>query len=1563
MKKNDYRAQKDQAEPDGADRIACRRAFPPMGRGRGNKRKRQDCPSWRQSLLVFVLAVTLTHFFGLAGGAAPVWQAQGPSPIVGSLGVTGIADRPVVGAIQTVLGHPAQAGTIYVGTVNGGVWKTTNGGVNWTPLTDHEASLSIGALAFDVSDPDRLVAGLAVFSNSRGSGGPRRGLMGSSDGGNTWKPLGSPFLNDTEISSLLVNKQTIWAASRKFLDETPGGKLGLFLSLDGGTSFQVISGSGGLPEGGITSLAWDPRNYNRVYAAVTQKGIFRSDNGGRTWTRVSVPGMNIQDQTANILLSVGAGGQSLFAAIARTYPGPVTEKGPKERLESVWRSLDGGRTWLNMGGQGGGVSKGLPGSTEDTGFFGVNPGSQADINLSLLADPSNPNLVYIGGDTQPAKNEGEEGVDPVFPNSIGAQGYTGRLFRGDASQPLGQQWTPITDNYTTPKSGPHADARWMAFDVRGNLLQVDDGGIYRRTSPGTSQGRWQSLNGDLQITEFYPQAVAFDRNTRTLIGGNQDNGVAAQRAPGGLVWDAAWSGDGGRVAVNDSQPDFSVRYGSSQNLGNFGRYKVDGDNKVIEEKLADLLVGNLTLKDYEKARGSTIPFITPMVLNQGDKSRLAFGTQRIYLAQDRVNQRLSDSLQLTDISRINFQGEVGALAYGRPGNPDLLLVGEGPRLWLSTNLSPGSLRQLTNYESREVQSGGNALVTHVLINPTTASGARESFFVADGYTLQASGDNGATWGWTISLPQLTSLQFITAGGKNAVVAGGYSALYASRCTDMVNWISLMGNLPGTLIASLDYSHDHDLLVVGTMGRGAFTLERASTYIPDRAPQNVDAGWLRLVDDSSPSQTLNGGLVQAVDPLNWRQNLTLTSRGGSLDTNYFDCRLAGRISGTGALTKLGEGVLSLAAANTYSGGTIFAQGTVKVTQNANLGAATGGLTFTGGTLELGADLTTARSLLVDYAGGILDLQNFTATLKGPLRGEGLLIFRGNGHTLFSGDGSNFSGALMTHPDTLEQTFTLGPAGRLSSTGMLANFTNQGVLDPGESPGTLHIWGTYTQQSDGELIVEIESPSSYDTIEVIGAPGTAHLAGGLTPKLLDGYVPKLNQVFPGIVETSGGLSGNFADINNSRITRTLFWQPRYTNFSFDLQAIGNYAAPDLGLSANQWAVGNMLNGLSPTARGDLAAVLDTINTFTSNRAVQEALQEISPGKYAVLPSLTFPLTHMVLRQWQDRLSYLRWENQGDSGLIQAGGPGFSRGFTLSYANGGMMASQAFASDAGGPGRTRPRLGVYLEPLVAWGNQDATANQVSYRYLNTGFTLGMDYRLRDNLLVGLGTGYYRTSTHVGGTGGDIDVNSVPVTAYAAWQPGGYYLNGALGYAYHDYDLVRNITFGGIARTARASTHGNQIHAAVETGYDLKIGRVIVSPKASLNYISLETRSFTERNAGALNLAVAKQSAESLQTGLGGRLAGQGQVGQVTLTPQVYAVWQHEFSNRSRGISASLAPGGAPFTFQTDAPSRDFAVLGADLAARFSKKLTARVGYNAEVGRGGTVYQGVTAGLRLEF
>ena len=159
-------------------------------------------------------------------------------------------------------------------------------------------------------------------------------------------------------------------------------------------------------------------------------------------------------------------------------------------------------------------------------------------------------------------------------------------------------------------------------------------------------------------------------------------------------------------------------------------------------------------------------------------------------------------------------------------------------------------------------------------------------------------------------------------------------------------------------------------------------------------------------------------------------------------------------------------------------------------------------------------------------------------------------------------------------------------------------------------------------------------------------------------------------------------------------------------------------------------------------------------------------------------------------------------------------------------------------------------------------------------------------------------------------------------------------------------------------------QIHAKLSYGiHTPAVGKAIVGPTVSLQYATINIDSFTESQAGALDLKVNSQKASSLQSGVGARAAYLAKVGNVTVKPQVAVVWQHEYSDNARGLNARLAQGSNTMNFRTDHLGRDFAVISADLSGRVSNNLVAHVGYTAEVGRSKSSNQGVNLGLRFEF
>src|SRR5262249_6554956 len=140
----------------------------------------------------------------------------------------------------------------------------------------------------------------------------------------------------------------------------------------------------------------------------------------------------------------------------------------------------------------------------------------------------------------------------------------GRLFRGNAGVAAtggvpSPQWEHLTHSNavaaipgggTANGSAPHADSREMVFEANGNLLETDDGGVYRRTSPQNNTGDWFSINGNLRSTELHD--IAYDANSNIIIGGAQDTGTPEQNMTGNITWRSVQTGDGGDVSVDDT---------------------------------------------------------------------------------------------------------------------------------------------------------------------------------------------------------------------------------------------------------------------------------------------------------------------------------------------------------------------------------------------------------------------------------------------------------------------------------------------------------------------------------------------------------------------------------------------------------------------------------------------------------------------------------------------------------------------------------------------------------------------------------------------------------------------------------------------------------------------------------------------------------------------------------------------------------------------------------------------------------------------------------------------------
>jgi photosystem II stability/assembly factor-like uncharacterized protein len=300
----------------------------------------------------------------LAPAVAPVagasnWVQLGPSAV--PKGQTYSSARVLItGRVTAIVVDPANTATIYTGTAQGGVWKTTDGGLTWAPKSDNEVSLAVGALAMDPSNSLALYAGTGE-GNFSGDSYYGNGVLKTVDGGNSWTTLAQATFMGTRFSRLAVTPGTptrLFAATGS----------GLYRSTDGGASWTKMTG---VPASFATDVVVDPATPATAYAAFWGNGIYRCTNAGAatpTWTPLA-GGLPVSGFTRVSLGLSPSSPQTVYALIA----------GPSYVVDRFTQTTDGGNTWTAIA---------LPGG---------NIGGQGFYNLNVAVDPTTPDIVYLSG--------------------------------------------------------------------------------------------------------------------------------------------------------------------------------------------------------------------------------------------------------------------------------------------------------------------------------------------------------------------------------------------------------------------------------------------------------------------------------------------------------------------------------------------------------------------------------------------------------------------------------------------------------------------------------------------------------------------------------------------------------------------------------------------------------------------------------------------------------------------------------------------------------------------------------------------------------------------------------------------------------------------------------------------------------------------------------------------------------------------------------------------------------------------------------------------------------------
>ena len=213
---------------------------------------------------------------------SPAWTLIGPEP------ENNVWWGPNSGRVAAVAVDPTNTNIVYAGAAQGGVWKTTDGGTTWTPLTDQQPSLATGALALDPQNHLTLYVGTGEENNS-GDSYYGAGILKTTDGGNTWTQIPGPFAGGggggARIGGLAVhptNSQVVLAA----VGCCPPNGWGVYRSPDAGNTWtQVLN-----LNSQAYNVIFDPTNGNNAYASIDNNGVYRSSDAGKTWVAANGSG-------------------------------------------------------------------------------------------------------------------------------------------------------------------------------------------------------------------------------------------------------------------------------------------------------------------------------------------------------------------------------------------------------------------------------------------------------------------------------------------------------------------------------------------------------------------------------------------------------------------------------------------------------------------------------------------------------------------------------------------------------------------------------------------------------------------------------------------------------------------------------------------------------------------------------------------------------------------------------------------------------------------------------------------------------------------------------------------------------------------------------------------------------------------------------------------------------------------------------------------------------------------------------------------------------------------------
>ena len=657
--------------------------------------------------------------FRYASGTG-TWEQLGPIP----LPANGTGQLNGSGRLNCIAFHPTNPNIIFVGAPAGGFWKSEDNGVTWAEYSNGLTRLGVSAIVIHPTNPNTIYIG----TGDRDAGdAPGYGVWRSLDGGLTWAALNSGMGNRT-----------------------------------------------------VNDLVIDPSNSNIMYAACSNGYIYRTNNGGTSWSQSSFLGQNPKDialhPTNSSIIYVGTGGSSQFhrssdsgvtftqitsglttsgnrlaLAVSPNQPNWVYALiGGGSGLVGVYRSTDGGLNFTTRT-----TTPNILGYATNGGT-----GSQSWYDLVIVADPTNADVIYTGGVN-------------IWKSTDGG-----------ATMNCASYWVGPSGGV----DGVHADQHALEFSpFTNNLYSGNDGGLYVTTDGAAN---WDDLSSGLAIAQLYKIGVS-QTVQDLVINGHQDNGTSISR---GTNFITEIGGDGMECIIDPT--DETYMYGALY-YGDIRRSTNGGTS-------FSAISGSVT-------EGGA--WVTPYKLDPNNANTMFAGYANIW-----KNTAVRTGTTWTQISNFGGTNYITDLAIA-PSNSNVMYVSRaGTNRFFRTNDALGATPTWTNITANLPVA---STPKDIEIDPANPA----HLYIALGNDIYESTNSGNSWtniSGTLPNISLNTIVIDNASAVGAIYVGMDVGVYY-RDNNMSDWSPYGTGLPNVEITELEIHYNNlecrSTIYASTYGQG------------------------------------------------------------------------------------------------------------------------------------------------------------------------------------------------------------------------------------------------------------------------------------------------------------------------------------------------------------------------------------------------------------------------------------------------------------------------------------------------------------------------------------------------------------------------------------------------------------------------------------------------------------------------------------------------------------------------------------------------------------------------